>query len=82
MQIKDGIIFNEEGKTLFAEEIIPLVGRTKKEDNLPVFETKTLEPVILLKKEKEKNNIRVKVYLAAKKNGSIVTGKQIGRAHV
>ena len=69
MQIKEGIIFNKEGKMLFAEEIIPLVGSKKKKDNLPVFETKTLEPVIILKKEKEKNNIRIKVYLAAKKNG-------------
>lgn len=72
MLFKDGIIYDRTGKMLFAEEIISQLDKNRKNiknEPLPIFETKTLDPAILIQKSQNNGSIKINVQLAAKKAG-------------
>ena len=72
MHLKDGFIYSESGKLMLAEDIISFLEdlpntKRNKLKGFPLFETKTLEPSIIIKREVSLFNSKIKILLGAKK---------------
>lgn len=76
MHLKDGFICSESGKLMLAEDIVSFLEdlpKTKRNKlkGFPIFDTKTLEPSIIIKRDESPFNPKIKILLGAKKNKKV-----------